>query len=213
MLKKIISSVMCGIYISLGATAFIALDNIIAGALFFTAGILMVSVFFNMLVTRVIALYAYKEYKTIDIITALLGNTAGCIIYAALLSLTRFTSDINTERTEKIVGLRLGDNYISLFILAVFCGFMVAGACLAARSFPELPRNRGAAMFLTALFVALFVVCGFEHIAADAFFFAFYAFNIGFKIEMLPVFFIIAAGNIIGGIGTGYLNLYREKGK
>lgn len=210
MLKKIISSVMCGYFISLGATAYIALDNVIAGAVFFTAGILMVSVFFNMLVTRVIALHAYKDFTTPDIFVALIGNTIGCVIYAFLLNLTRFANPERIEKTKIIVQLRLNDDYISLFILAVFCGFLVAAGCLAAKSFPEYPQNRGAAFMLTMLFIALFIVCGFEHVVADAFFFAFYSFNIGFELKMLPILFIIALGNIIGGVGTGYLNRYRE---
>jgi len=211
MLKKIIGSLMCGVYISIGATAYLVClinDAPVAGAFIFTAGILLVTAFFGMLLTRVIALLAFKEYGIADVIIALIGNASGCIIYALLLSGTRTGGRI-LEKAATAAESRFSDNYVSLFLLAVFCGFLVAAACLAPKSFPD---NRIASLFLSVMFVAVFIICGFEHIVADAFFFAFYAVNKGFRSEMLPDFLIIAAGNLIGGIGTGYLEKWR-KGK
>jgi len=209
---KIISSLMCGMYISLGATAYIALGTAgVAGAIFFAAGILMVSSFYNMLVTRVFALYAFKEehgYKISDIIIALIGNGIGCVIYAALLSLTRFGTQERIQTLEKIVELRLFDNYLSLFILAVICGFLVACACLTAKSFPD---NKVASLGLSVIFIAVFVICVPEHIVADFFFFSFYSFNVGFEVKMLPILLVVTVGNLIGGMGTGYLDWYRRK--
>ncbi|MCL2633588.1 MAG: formate/nitrite transporter family protein [Oscillospiraceae bacterium] len=210
MTKKIISSVMCGMYISIGATAFLAVGNNPAGAFFFTAGIMLVTAFFGMLVTRVFALFPFKEYKVIDIIIALLGNTVGCVIYAFLLSCTRFANDIHIERIKAIAGFRLDDNFLSLFILSIFCGFLVACACLTPKAFPD---NRIASLALTIIFIATFVVCVPEHIVADIFFFAFYSFTVGFEIEMVPILLIVAAGNLIGGMGTGYLEKYRNGAK
>jgi formate/nitrite transporter FocA (FNT family) len=194
-------------YISLGATAFIALENPVAGAFFFTAGILMVSAFYGMLATRVIALFPYGEYSVFDIILSLAGNTAGCVIYAALLSLTRFGNVANVAKLERITDLRLSDSYLSLFILAVFCGFLVACACLAAKVFPD---NKPVSLSLTIIFIAVFVACGFEHIVADAFFFSYYSAVKGFKAEFAPIFLVVAAGNIVGGVSTGYLERFRN---
>ncbi|MCL2077730.1 MAG: formate/nitrite transporter family protein [Oscillospiraceae bacterium] len=208
MAKKIISSLMCGMYISLGATAFLVIDNLVAGAIFFASGILLVSIFHNMLVTRIFALYAFKEYKVSDIITALLGNAVGCIIYAGMLSITRFTNDRNMKSLEEKVMFRLNDDYLSLFILAVICGFIVAAACLTVKFLSE---NRGAALALSVIFIAVFVICGFEHIVADIFFFTLYAYNFGFEPVMLPMLLVVAVGNLVGGIGTGYLAYYNRK--
>ncbi|MDR0196604.1 MAG: formate/nitrite transporter family protein [Oscillospiraceae bacterium] len=205
--KKIVGSLICGVYISIGATAFIALENPVAGAFFFTAGILMVSAFYGMLVTRVIALFPYKEYGISDVVLSLLGNTVGCVIYAASLGLTRFGNDANVAKLERIVGLRLSDGYVSLFILAVLCGFLVACACLSAKVFPD---NKTVSMFLTVMFIAVFVVCGFEHIVADSFFFAYYSVVKGFEMKFVAAFAVVAAGNIAGGMSAGYLERFRN---
>jgi len=211
MTKKIISSLMCGMYISLGATAYIVLGHNVGGAIFFAAGILMVSSFYNMLVTRVFALYPFKEehgFKISDIIIALIGNGIGCIIYAGALSLTRFGTAERLANLENIVQLRLDDTYIGIFIFSVICGFLVACACLTVKSYPD---NKVASLGLSIIFIAVFVLCVPEHIVADYFFFAYYSFKVGFEPEMIIILPIVAAGNLIGGMGTGYLDYYRRK--
>jgi len=208
MVKRIISSAICGVYISIGATAFIAIEDPVMAALFFSAGILMVSVFFNMLITRVVALYPYNDYNTADVFISLFGNAAGCFVYAALLNVTRFGNEARLNKLTTAVEARLNDSYASIFVLAIFCGIMVASASLSAKS---LPDNRGAALALSVIFIAVFVICGHEHIVADVFYFAYYAFKFGFKAEFIPILLIVAAGNIVGGMGTGYLDRYRRK--
>jgi len=212
MLKKFAGAVMCGIYISIGATGYLACLNYgapILGAFIFTAGILLVTAFFGMLFTRVIALLAFKEdkYGISDVISAFFGNTLGCVLYSLLIRPTRLNAKI-LEKAAAAAETRFADSLPSLFLLGIFCGFLVACACLTPKSFPD---NRTASLSLAVMFVAVFIICGFEHIVADAFFFSFYAVNKGFRSEMIPDFFAVAAGNLIGGIGTGYLDLWRRK--
>ncbi|MCL1904462.1 MAG: formate/nitrite transporter family protein [Oscillospiraceae bacterium] len=207
MINKIISAVMCGIYISIGATAYIILGNNVAGALFFAAGILLVSAYYNMLLTRVFALYAFKDsgYKPSDVLIAFCGNFIGCIAYAAVISVTRVGNAVQKETIERIVDLRLNDSYLSIFILAVLCGFLVASACLTSKVF----ENRGVALALTVVFIATFVICVPEHIVADMFYFAYYSINIGLKVEFIPIIIIVTLGNLTGGMGMSYLERYR----
>jgi len=209
-IKKFAGALMCGIYISIGATGYLACLNYDApllGAFIFTAGILLVTAFFGMLFTRVIALLAFGEYGFADIITTFFGNALGCILYSLLIRPTRLNEKI-LEKAAAAAETRFADSLPSLFLLGLFCGFLVACACLTPKSFPD---NRIASLSLAVMFVAVFIICGFEHIVADAFFFSFYAVNKGFRSEMIPDFFAVAAGNLIGGIGTGYLDRWRRK--
>lgn len=209
-MKKIVGALMCGFYISIGATGYLVCllnDAPVAGAFVFTAGILLVTAFFGMLLTRVIALLPFGEYGVADVIIALTGNAVGCVLYSALISTTRLGAKI-LEKAVEVAELRFADSYISLFLLAVFCGFLVACSCLAPKSFPD---SRVASILLTVMFVAVFIICGFEHIVADAFFFAFYAVNKGFAFKIVPAFLAVAAGNIVGGISTGYLDKWRRE--
>jgi formate/nitrite transporter FocA (FNT family) len=208
---KIIGSLMCGMYISLGATSYVALGTAgVSGAIFFAAGILMVSSFYNMLVTRVFALYPFKEhgFKIRDIFISLIGNGIGCVAYSFLLSLTRFGNQERIETLKVIVGLRLNDNYLSLFILSIICGFLVACACLTVKSFPD---NKVASLGLSVIFIAVFVLTVPEHIVADFYFFSYYSFMVGFDVKFIPILAVVAVGNLIGGMGTGYLDYYRRK--
>jgi formate/nitrite transporter FocA (FNT family) len=202
---------MCGMYISLGATAYVALGHGVAGAIFFAAGILMVSSFYNMLVTRVFALYPFREehgFKIADIFIALIGNGIGCLAYAFALSFTRFGSADKIENLNGIVSARLNDTYVSMFIMAIICGFLVACACLTVKSFPD---SKPASLGLSIIFIAVFVLTVPEHIVADYFFFFYYSFTVGFELRFLPILAVVAVGNCIGGMGTGYLDYIRRK--
>lgn len=202
---------MCGMYVSIGATAYVALGHGVAGAIFFATGILMVSSFYNMLVTRVYTLYPFKKehgYKVSDILIALAGNGIGCLIYSGLLSLTRFGSEERINNLRGIVGARLDDTYLSMFIMAIICGFLVACACLTVKSFPN---DKMASLTLSAIFIAAFVLTVPEHVVADYFFFFFYSFTVGFEFRFLPILAVVAAGNLIGCMGTGYLEYIRRK--
>ncbi|MCL2020170.1 MAG: formate/nitrite transporter family protein [Oscillospiraceae bacterium] len=213
MVKKIVSSLMCGMYISIGATVYISIGHGVAGAIFFAAGILMVTTYYNMLVTRVFAHYAFRKsdkegYKISDMVISLIGNGVGCIIYSFFLSFTRYGTEQKVENLKGIVGLRLEDTYFSIFILAVICGFLVACACLTGKIYPD---NKVASLGLSIIFIAVFVLCVPEHIVADFFFFSYYSFMVGFEVRMVPILLVVAAGNFVGGVGTGYLEYYRTK--
>jgi formate/nitrite transporter FocA (FNT family) len=165
-----------------------------------------------MLATRVFALFPYQSenYSVADIFTALLFNGVGCIIYAWLLSITRFGNSARLDNLENIVNSRFTDSYAGIFVMAVFCGFLVACGCLTGKSFPE---NKGVSMALTVFFIATFVLIAPEHIVADFFFFAYWSIsNMTFTPEILPILLFSALGNAVGGIGAGYLDLIRRKG-
>ncbi len=207
MLKKIFSAVMCGVYISLGATAFLLISDPVMGALFFASGIFLVNCFCNMLLTRVFPLFALNEYNFLDIIIAFLGNSVGAAIYAALINATRLSEKI-APKLNSVMEAKLGDTYLSIFIMAIFCGFMVACACLATKVFKD---NKGLGIFLSMIFVAVFVICGFDHAVANAFYFAFYSLDGGFTPELLIITLIVFIGNGVGGIGAGYMYKYNAK--
>ena len=64
MKEKWISSIMAGIFISLGAMTYLSIPNNLVGSLFFSTGIFLVMNLHNMLVTRVIPLMVYSgEYR------------------------------------------------------------------------------------------------------------------------------------------------------
>ena len=206
-LKKHVSSIMAGIYIGLGATVYLVTENKIAGSFFFCVGICLVINYYNMLYTKIIPSYPFKNYSITDIVLAFFGNLIGGIFYAFLISQTRLADKIS-DRITTLMEMKINDSYISVFIMSVFCAVLVAYATFGDRIYPD---NKIIATFFSMLFIMAFVMCGFDHLVANMFFYSFYAINNGFTLSLLPSFFIVLLGNTIGGLAIGYLEVYRAK--
>ena len=130
MKEKWMSSIMAGVFISMGAMTYLAIPNTLVGSLFFAVGILLVLNLHNMLVTRVCPLLVYDgRYGWGDVAIAWAGNGIGTLAVAAAVQGTRFKETIR-EPLARISETKLQDGPLSLFILAVFCGFFVAFAVL-----------------------------------------------------------------------------------
>lgn len=206
-MKKLISAIIAGSYIGIGATVYLLTHNQVAGAFFFCVGIFLVMNYYNMLFTKVVPLSVYKQYSVKDIVITFVGNFIGEIIYAFLISQTRLAEKIH-EKLIGIMEIKLADDLLSLFIMAIFCAVLVAYATFGEKVYPD---NKILSVAFTFLFIMAFVICGFDHIVANMFYYSFYCINDGFKQEMIPTFIVVLLGNIVGGLGIGFLELYRTK--
>ena len=84
MKEKWMSSIMAGIFISMGAMTYLAIPDKTVGSLFFAVGILLVLNLHNMLVTRVCPLMVYDHrYGWADAGIAWAGNGIGALLAAA----------------------------------------------------------------------------------------------------------------------------------
>jgi len=208
-LNKFLSAVMAAFYVALGAICFLIIPNPIVASCFFAVGILLVINFHNFLLTRVVPLSVYskdKDYNALDIFITILGNIAGSGIAGILISLTRSANAIS-DKLNTVVNARLNDNYLSIFILAILCGMMVAYSCLAVK---KHGNNSFAGIFYCWLFISAFVFCGYEHVVADVFFFVTYSVLFEFKLSLLLILLIVLIGNMIGGFLSGFLEKKRS---
>jgi len=91
---------------------------------------------------------------------------------------------------------RLNDSYLSLFVLAIFCGMLVFLAVDGYKKF-ESPFVKFAVVILA---IGSFVASGFEHVVADMFFYAFAnAWGTDFWKVLLSLL-VMTAGNSLGSI-------------
>ena len=196
MLDTIKNTIMAGAYIALGAIAYLVTPDKVVGACFFTLGIFLVTNYSSMLITRVVPMYFAKlDYKWTHIPMAIVGNFIGAFIVGALISGTRLVNTLQDPLT-KIVNAKLTDNLLSSFIMAIFCGILVAYSSLTSRKYK---KGSIAQLFYTAIFIVAFVVCGFDHVVANEFYFSLYSFINGFDFAMLLNLLIVLAGNLVGG--------------
>lgn len=203
MKDKWISSIVAGVFISMGAMVYLAIPNTIVRNLFFATGILLVLNLHNMLFTRVCPLKVYDgSYGWGDMVIAWIGNGIGTLIVAALIHFTRFEAGIQNS-IESIGNVKLSDSPLSLFILGIFCALFVALAVLVGA---RQEKGSFAQIFYVWLFITAFVFCGFEHIVADMFYISFYVLIFGAQVaDILKVLIFVTAGNMVGGLGCAWL--------
>lgn len=201
MKTKFFSGIMAGAYIALGAMGFLIIPNQTAATLFFAAGIFLVFNFSNMLFTRVCPLIAATgEYRFSDLTVTWLGNAVGTTLVASLSHFSRFESKI-LGRLQPIVDAKLADSPLSLFIMGIFCAVFVSYAVLLGKKYPSgsFPQ-----IFYVWLLITVFVFGGYDHIVANMYYLAAYAWAYGIRIAAFTkILVFVTAGNLVGGLFIG----------
>ena len=160
-LKK---SIIGGFLIGFGGTVYLNMDNKIVAAFLFGLGLFTIINFELNLYTGKIGYLSKENWK--EILLTLIGNFIGTNLFAFLVLQTRLAGKLK-EVVAPAVELKLSDNLLSTFILAIFCGILMS---IAVGTFKKLPNILGTlAVFLC---VAVFILAGFEHCVANMFFFA-----------------------------------------
>lgn len=197
MTKLLRSSIFAGIAIGTAGFGFLASGvqaetyGPLVGAVLFCFGLLTVVGYRLKLYTGTAGFIKKNEVGTLFLI--LLGNIIGCLC-AALLA--RVSPMAIQESAQKILELRLRTGALKCGLLGIGCGFIMTTAVQFARQKSFMPLLFG---------VPLFIVCGFTHCVADAFYYlcvplAFWKANF---LAIIAVYVCIVLGNLIG------CNLYR----
>lgn len=197
MIRLLRSSIFAGIAIGTAGFGFLASGvqaetyGPLVGAVLFCFGLLTVVGYRLKLYTGTAGFIKKNEVGTLFLI--LLGNIIGCLC-AALLA--RVSPMAIQESAQKILELRLRTGALKCGLLGIGCGFIMTTAVQFARQKSFMPLLFG---------VPLFIVCGFTHCVADAFYYlcvplAFWKANF---LAIITVYICIVLGNLIG------CNLYR----
>ena len=197
MIKLLRSSIFAGIAIGTAGFGFLASGvqaetyGPLVGAVLFCFGLITVVGYRLKLYTGTAGFIKKNEVGTLFLI--LLGNIIGCLC-AALLA--RVSPMAIQESAQKILELRLRTGALKCGLLGIGCGFIMTTAVQFARQKSFMPLLFG---------VPLFIVCGFTHCVAEAFYYlcvplAFWKANF---LAIIAVYVCIVLGNLIG------CNLYR----
>ena len=191
MLQTFRSAILAGIAISLGGFAFTVLGGTL-GAVAFTFGLLTVVHYKWKLYTGVIGFIgSLKDFP--QTFVTLAGNIVGCLLVALLARVSPLGV---SEAAGNILSARLATGAWQCGLLAIGCGFVVTTAVTFGRSGQWLPLLFG---------VPLFIICGFPHCIADAFYYL--ASPLPLLLDrfwdILLLYVCIVAGNFLG------CNLYR----
>ncbi len=172
MITDFIKALLAGGMISIGGSVFLSLsgENRIAGALLFAVGLMMICVFkLNLFTGKAGYLARCKTGEggkyLVFLAVVYIGNLLGTLISALLINMTRLTI---SETAASLSQTKLSDSYISLFVLAIFCGMLMF---LAVESYAKIQDGAGKYLAIM-LCVSVFILAGFEHCIADMFYFA-----------------------------------------
>lgn len=197
MIKLLRSSIFAGIAIGMAGFGFLASGvqaeayGSLVGAVLFSFGLLTVVGYKLKLYTGTAGFILKNEVGSLFLI--LLGNIIGCFLVSMLARITPLAVQ---DAAQNILELRLRTGALRCGLLGIGCGFIMTTAVHFARQKQYLPLLFG---------VPLFIVCGFTHCVADAFYYlcvpvAFWKAN---ALHILAVYACIVLGNLVG------CNLYR----
>ncbi len=191
----ILNAVLSGIMISVGGAVYLLCENKIIGSFLFSFGLFTI-------VQRGFALYTGKvgyipensPVYIIETLITLIGNIAGTALTAILLQHTRFSQTLH-EKAAVCMAAKTSDSIASQLILGAFCGMLMY---LAVDNAKESRKKKADMSFVFGICipVMIFIICGFNHSIADAF----YMFSTGTFPEDIPYILTVAAGNAAGGM-------------
>lgn len=186
-MKTLSSSILAGICIAVGGIAYLKVGGL-AGAILFTFGLLTVVHYKLKLFTGTAGFFESKK-DLYNLFLILFGNIVGTSIVALMVNIAM---PALVPSASEILANRMENTIPSTIILGAGCGFVMTTAVTFGREGKFLPLLFG---------VPLFIMCGFLHSIADAFYYAVaYA---SLTIKVIPIYISIVIGNFIG------CNLYR----
>lgn len=191
---------LSGLMISVGGAVYLLCENKIIGSFLFSFGLFTI-------VQRGFALYTGKvgyipenpPVYIISTLVTLIGNAAGTAFAAFLLQQTRFSQTLR-EKACICMETKTGDSIPSQLILGAFCGMLMY---LAVDNAKESRKKNADLSFVFGICipVMIFIICGFNHSVADAF----YMFSAGTFPEDTGYILIVAAGNAAGGMTIPFI--------
>ncbi len=182
-------AILAGICISIGCVVNLRVGGV-AGAVLFAFGLTTV-VYYGLKLYTGTAGFIRRQGDWSMLIMVLIGNIIGCLLTAWLIA---YAQPDCIEPASKILAGRLAKGPLACFLLAIGCGFIMTTAVEFARKGKMLPLVFG---------VPVFILCGFAHSIADAFYFLVSPAEQVLQTEVLIVYLSEVLGNFVG------CNLYR----
>ena len=191
-LGTFLNAVLAGIAIAIGGVVFLSCESKLAGASLFAVGLLAVCTLgLNLYTGKICYALDNKPSYLLECLVVWLGNLVGTAATGLLIRCTRLTSVV--EKGMALCDVKLGDNLLSIFILAIFCNMLIY---LAVENYKKNPHEIG--KYMAIYFgVVVFIIAGFEHCVANMFYFA-----VGgaWTLKALLYLVVMTVGNAVGGL-------------
>lgn len=201
-LKKNINILFKGIYagmmIGIGGTVYLSISNSIIGAIFFSVGLLTICIYKMNLYTGMIGYIIENKLNYIlTLLLTLIGNFIGTMITSLLVLNTRIAN--LSVRAKEISAIKINDNYLSIFILSIFCGMLMY---IAVNTFK---KGKDSIVRYLAIFICVivFILSGFEHCIANMYYISLAKL---WSLKAVLSMLIMILGNSVGSIFIAIFN-------
>lgn len=191
--RTFVLGILAGVSIAIGGTAFLSVENRVAGALLFTVGLFTVcSLGLNLFTGKVCYVLGQKPGYLLDLLLIWLGNLCGTAAVGFCERQTRIGAAL-AERAAALCEGKLSDSLLSIFLLSVFCNMLIY---IAVEGWKTL--SSGACKCAALLFgVSVFILCGFEHCVANMYYFSVAG---AWSLKAFGYLLIMTLGNAVGGV-------------
>lgn len=219
--KRLLMSIMAGLYISLGAQGFmVTYENVFIRAAVFPVGLMLIVLVGGELYTgNCLMTFALlqKKIKAYDYIKSLLqvftGNFIGALIVVALLYFGGvYNNQVLSETVVKIANAKLSLTFTQALSKGILCNILVSLGVWFATTSKDTTGKLLGCWFP----VMLFVLTGYEHVVANMFYLpmaAIYDSTITISKILISNFLPVAIGNFIGGgilVPVVYYRVYHK---
>ena len=187
--ETLLKSILAGLMIGIGGTAFLSCESRVVGALLFTTGLITICNMGYMLFTGKVCYALENDWRyaiTLALIT--LGNLIACVLYGTAVG--QYLPKV-AEKAADLCQAKLLQAGGQTFFLGMLCGVLMYIAVVTYRRQEGLSRYIGIVTCVPA-----FILCGFEHSVADAV----YLSMAGLPAGTWRFLFIVLAGNAVGGL-------------
>ncbi|MBQ9045301.1 MAG: formate/nitrite transporter family protein [Oscillospiraceae bacterium] len=188
-----LSAVAAGMCIALGGSAFLSIENKVVGAIAFTVGLFVICSYGFHLFTGKVCYVLDNDGRYAAMLPVIwIGNVVGAWCTAFLEHQTRVGAAM-TERAVGMVEVKLGDNLLSVFVLAIFCNILIY---IAVEGFARHQHEIG--RYVSLFFgVSIFILCGFEHCVANMYYISMAN---AWSAKALVFILVNTLGNAVGGL-------------
>jgi formate/nitrite transporter len=205
--KRMIMSIMAGLYISLGAQGFmVTYENLFLRAAVFPVGLMLIVLVGGELYTgNCLMTFAYLQKKITlgdyakSLLQVFIGNLVGALIVVGLLYFGGVYN--NTALSETVVQIatsKLSLTFMQSLSKGILCNILVSLGVWFATTAKDTTGKILGCWFP----VMLFVLCGYEHVVANMFYLpmaAIFDHSITAANVIIDNFIPVALGNFIGG--------------
>ena len=202
----LLKGILAGIMIAIGGTVYLMVSSKELGAILFAIGLFVIVVNgLNLFTGKVGYIINYSNSYLVEVLLTLLGNFIGTLLTGGILLNTRISAVLNVK-ASKLVEVKLNDNYLSIFILAIFCGILMYLAVNGYKTIKD-PLGKYLAVFLG---VSVFILSGFEHCVANMYYFTVAK---AWSLYSLIFMFVMILGNAVGAVLFAFSEKIYKKNK